>query len=172
MLTRKISVTLATSVYMQQLTMRKTSVIAFLLTAVFFNVLTGCKKDPAPSVSELIAKNWTLSKVEENSITVYTRGATNNIRDYSKFRFNLSSPPTATYADLDGVSSTGKYAVPTDTRLIISEMTPQLTTPDGGTPGTIEFTINSIDANNLVVTREGKSVKTGNTTNKYTFTNP
>lgn len=152
--------------------MRKTSVIALLLVTVFFSVLTGCKKEPAPSVSELIAKNWTLTKVEETNVTVYTRGATNNIRDYSKFRLNLSSPPTANYSDWDGVASTGKYTVPTDTRLVISDMNPQLTTSSGGTAGTIEFTINSIDANNLVITRVGTSIKTGGTTNKYTFTNP
>lgn len=148
--------------------MRKTSVIVLLLVTVFIGSLTGCKKESAQPVSELIAKNWTLSKVEENNVTVYTRGATGNVRDYSKFRFNLSSSPTANYADWDGVSTTGKYTVPTDTRLVLSDMTPQLT----GTNGTIEFTINSIDENNLKITRTTGSSKTGNTINIYTLTNP
>lgn len=165
----KISVTLATSVYMQQLTMRKTSVIVLLLATVLVGILAGCKKESPPPVSELIAKNWTASKVEENSVTVYNRSSTTaNIRDYSKFRLNLSSPPTANYTDWDGIQSTGKYSVPTDQRLVITDMTPQLT----GTNGTIEFTINSIDENNLKITRTAASPKTGNTINVYTLTSP
>lgn len=148
--------------------MRKTSVIVLLLATVFVGLVTGCKKPSAPPVSELIAKVWTVSKVEENGATVYTRGATGNIRDYSKFRLNLSSSPTANYADWDGVSTTGKYTLPTDTRLVLTDMTPQLT----GTNGTIEFTINSIDENNLKITRTTTSPKTGNSINIYTFTNP
>ncbi|UFH55465.1 hypothetical protein [Spirosoma sp. KNUC1025] len=148
--------------------MRKTSVSVLFSAIVFVGLLAGCKKESTPPVSELIAKVWTASKVEENNVTVYTKGATGNIRDYTKFSLDLSSAPTAKYTDYDGVQSTGKYSLPSDTRLSITDMNPQLT----GTNGTIEFTINSIDANNLKITRTTTSVKTGNTTNVYTLTSP
>ncbi|WP_420146982.1 hypothetical protein [Spirosoma sp.] len=146
--------------------MRKTSVIVLFSAIVLAGLLSGCKKDSAPPVSELIAKVWVPSKVEENNVTVYTRGATGNIRDYSKFIIDLSTAPTAKYTDYDGILSTGKYSVPTDTQLLITDMNPQLSE----TGGTLEFTINSIDENNLKITRTKGSVKTGNTVNVYTLT--
>lgn len=148
--------------------MRKTSGIALLLATAFVGLLTGCKKESAPPVSELIAKVWTVSKVEENNVTVYTRGGSGNIRDYSSFRLDLSSAPTAKYTEFDKNTFNGKYSVPTDQRLVLSDLNPSPT----GANGTVEFTINSIDANNLKITRTTTSPKTGNSTNVYTLTNP
>ena len=156
---------------MQQFTMRKTLVISLFSTLVLVGLLTNCKKPAAPPVSELIAKAWTVSKVEENGTTVYVRGNTNNFRDYSKFRLNLGAPPAVTYLDWDGIPAAGiigQYSLPSDTQLTLSNLTPQPT----GTTGTISFIINAIDENNLKITRTTISVKTGNTTNVYTLTNP
>ena len=149
--------------------MRKTFVITLLAALGFVGLLTGCKKSPPPPVSELIAKVWTASKVEENNVTFYTRGVANPVRDYSKFRLDLSKPPTVVYTEYDGTSVfTGQYSVPTDTRLVLSGLNPQ----PSGTNGTVEFTINSLDENNLKITRTTASVKTGNSINVYTLTNP
>lgn len=149
--------------------MRKTSAIALLLATVFLSSLTGCKKETTQPVSELIRKVWTVSKVEENNVTVYNRtGGTTNVRDYSKFRLDLSNPPTVTYTEYENSVFNGKYSLPTDQRLLFTDLTPQPT----GSNGTVEFTINSIDESNLKITRTTTSPKTGNTTNVYTLTSP
>lgn len=164
----KNSVTLATSVYMQHFTMRKTSLIAYLSATLFVGLLMGCKGDKTPPVSERIAKIWTARSVDENSVTVYTKGGASNVRDYSKFTLNLSSAPTVNYTEFDGNTFVGQYSVPTDTRLVLTNLSPS----PSGTNGSIEFTINSISDNELVITRTTTSQKTGGTINKYTLTTP
>ena len=129
--------------------------------------LLGCKKTPTPPVSELIAKVWTASKVEENNVTVYTRGATTQIRDYSKFKLDLSKPPAVSYTEYEGNTFVGQYAVPDDQTLNLTNLNPALS--DGPS---VSFTINAIDDNNLVITKTKGSLKTGGTVNKYTLTSP
>ncbi|WP_080059530.1 hypothetical protein [Spirosoma aerolatum] len=150
--------------------MRKTYFIGFFSVVSVFSLLMGCKGNKVAPVSERIAKIWTASKVDENSTTVYTKGATSNIRDYSKFSLDLSKAPTVVYKDYDGatVSFTGQYSLPDDNTLKLTNLNPAPT----GTNGTITFTINSIDDNNLKLTRTDVSQKTGGTTNVYTLTNP
>lgn len=148
--------------------MRTTHFTAFLSIVTLFTVLTGCGGKKVAPVSERIAKVWTASKVDENKVTVYTRGGTANVRNYATFKLDLSKAPTVQYTDWDGNTSVGKYAVPTDTQLILTEMTPQLT----GTNGTIEFKINSIEDNSLSLSRTSTSQKTGGTLNDYSLTNP
>lgn len=147
--------------------MRKTFVITLLAAVAFVGLVTGCKKPSPPPVSELIAKVWTASKVEANNVTVYTRGVANPVYDYSKFMLDLSKPPAVSYTEL-GSTFLGKYTVPTDTKLLLTDLNPQ----PSGTNGTIEFIINSLDENNLKITRTDNSVKTGNTKNTYTLTSP
>ena len=131
-------------------------------------LLPGCgKNDPAP-VSQRIAKVWTAQKVDENSATVYTKGVATNVRNYDKFRLDLSKAPTATLTDFDGNTFTGQYSVPSDTRLVLTGLTPSPT----GTNGTIEFTISNLSDNGVTLARTTASQKTGNTTNVYTLTNP
>jgi len=149
--------------------MRKTYSVAFLSVITLFSVLTACSSKKVAPVSERIAKAWTASKVDENSVTVYSRGATTNVRNYASFKLDLSSPPTVKYTEFDGNTFTGQYSVPTDTRLVLTNLNPA---PTGITNGTIEFTIDSIDDTNLKLTRTTASQKTGNTTNVYTLTNP
>ena len=153
---------------MQRLTMRKNPFLAFLSVVTLFSLLTGCGGSKAPPVSERIAKVWTARTIDENSQTVYTKGGTSNVRNYANFKLDLSTAPTVKYTEFDGNTFTGQYSVPTDTRLILTNLNPAPT----GTNGTIEFTIDGISDTELKLTRTTASQKTGNTTNKYTLSNP
>lgn len=148
--------------------MRKTTLITFLSVTVLVGLLMGCGGTKTPPVSERIAKVWSARTVDENSVTVYTKGGTSNVRDYAKFKLDLSAAPTVKYTEFDGNLFTGQYSVPSDTRLVLTNLNPSPT----GANGTVEFTINSISDTELVLTRTTASQKTGNTTNKYTLSNP
>ncbi len=148
--------------------MRKTSFLAFLSATTLLSALMGCGGNKVAPVSERIAKVWTANIVTENSQTFYTRGATNNVRNYASFKLDLATPPTVRYTEFDGNTFTGQYSVQNDNRLILTNLNPQPT----GSNGTIEFTIDSIDDTNLGLTRTSTSQKTGNSTNSYKLTNP
>ena len=148
--------------------MRKTHYIAFLSLVTLFGALMACGGNKIPPVSDRIAKVWTASKVDENKVTVYTKGGPTNVRNYASFKLDLSKAPTVQYTEFDGNTFVGKYSVPADNRLVLTDLTPSPT----GANGTIEFTINSIDDNTLSLSRTTASQKTGNTTNDYTLTNP
>ena len=149
--------------------MKKTYLPALFFLLALTTLFVGCKKTPVIPVSDRIAKAWTARKVDENSTTVYTKGGTNNVRPgYSNFRLDLSSKTSATLVDFDGNRFTGTWSVPTDTRLVLTGLTPQPT----GTNGTIEFTITTLGDNEVVLTRTAASQKTGGTINVYTLTNP
>ncbi|MBO0938657.1 hypothetical protein J2I47_19050 [Fibrella sp. HMF5335] len=115
-----------------------------------------------------MARSFTLRSVDENGVTVYTRGSANNIRPgYSKFLLDLSKPPMATYREFDANTFiASNWQVIDDKRLILSGLTPQ----PSGSNGTLEFTINSISATELVLTTATVSQKTGGLTNRYTLT--
>ena len=149
--------------------MRKTHYIAFLSLVTLLGALIGCSGSKPAPVSERIAKIWTASKVDENKLTVYTRGGTANVRNYTAFKLDLSQPPTVRFTEFDGNTFVGKYSLPSDTRLVLTDLNPS---PTGVTGATIEFTINSIDDNNLSLSRTTTSQKTGGTSNDYTLTNP
>ena len=148
--------------------MRKINSIAFFSIVTLFSLFMGCKGNKVAPVSERIAKVWTAAKVEENSTTVYTKGATNNIRNYTGFKLDLSAAPTVKYTEYDGNTFVGQYSVPDDNTLKLTNLNPSPT----GDNGSITFTINSIDDTNLKLTRTTASQKTGGTTNVYTLTNP
>lgn len=118
-------------------------------------------------VSDKVKKVWTAQIVNENTTLVYTKGATGNIRNYGAYRLDLSNPPAVSITDWDGLTSTGQYDLPSDTRLVLKNLNPQPT----GTNGTIEFTINSVADSQLNLTRSTSSPKTGGTTNQYVLTN-
>ncbi|GAB3323558.1 hypothetical protein GCM10027299_19890 [Larkinella ripae] len=148
--------------------MKKTTLIAFLTLGSFLAILTGCGKDKVKPMSERIAKNWSAQKVDENNVTVYTKGGTNNVKPlYSQFSLDLSNPPTVVFKQVDGFTSTGQYEVQGETKLILKNLSPAPT--DGPT---IEYTIGSATDNSLEITRSTTDRKTGGTTNKYTLSNP
>ncbi|MCX6213654.1 hypothetical protein [Spirosoma sp.] len=148
--------------------MRKIHYIAFLSVVTLISALIGCKSNKPAPVSERIAKAWSASKVDEGTVTVYTKGGTANVRNYGSFKLDLSQAPTVRYTEFDGNVFVGKYSVPSDNRLVLTDLTPSPT----GANGTIEFVINSIDDSSVTLTRTTTSQKTGNTTNVYTLTNP
>ncbi len=136
-----------------------------VLLAVNFMACGG--KQTAVPVSDKVKKVWTAQTVKENTTLVYTKGSTSNIRSYNAYRLDLSKPPAVTFTDWDGLTFTGQYDLPTDTRLVLKNLTPQ----PSGTGGTIEFTINSVGDSQLDLTRVTTSPKTGGSTNQYVLTN-
>ncbi|PWJ57004.1 hypothetical protein CLV98_109113 [Dyadobacter jejuensis] len=129
---------------------------------------SSCKKKVAP-ISERIAKAWLAQEVKYNNDVVFTRGGSNNIvLGYSNFRLTLSTvngENKVTYIEFDGNSFSGTWALDGDSKLTLSGLTPEPT----GTGGTISFTIDSIDDNQMVITRTTTSKKTGDTKNTYTL---
>ena len=151
--------------------MKKTATLGWALFSVLLvGILTGCTdhRNASPSVLAQIAQSFTLRSVDENGVTVYTRGSATNIRPgYSKFLLDLSKPPIATYREFDANTFTAaNWQVIDDKRLILSGLMPQ----PSGSNGTLEFTINSISATELVLTTATVSQKTGGLTNRYTLT--
>lgn len=102
-------------------------------------------------------KVWTARTVNENSTLVYTKGTTGNIRNYGAFRLDLSQPPAVSFTDYDGVTFTGQYELPTDTRLVLKGLSPAPTS----TGGTIEFTINAVGDSQLDLTPEHQQPQNG-----------
>jgi len=148
--------------------MKKNTVLAFFSALTLLGLLTGCGGKKVAPVQERIAKVWTAQKVDENTATVYTKGGTANVRDYARYRLDLSKAPTVTYTEFDGNTFTGQYSVPADDRLVLTTLTPAPT----GTNGTIEFKISNLNDNSVTLTRTTTSQKTGGSTNTYTLSNP
>ncbi|MCF2445234.1 hypothetical protein L0657_14795 [Dyadobacter sp. CY345] len=132
-------------------------------------VAAGCKKDSKKPVSERIAKTWTAETVKHGTTTVYTRGGAGNVQEgYSNFRLALSSTGTAAYTEFDKNTFNGTWALEGENTLVLSGLNPA----PSGTNGTIKFTISSLEDTKVVLTRIDASVKTGNTINQYTLSNP
>lgn len=146
--------------------MKRSTFIHFFALIAALTLFAGCGKDKTPPVSERIAKRWTATKVEESNTVVYTKGGATNVRPgYANFLLDLSSPSSVTLKEFEGSSFTGTWEVQGENRLILKGLTPQPT----NTNGTIEFTINSINDTELVLTRTTANQKTGGTINKYTL---
>ncbi|RYC70055.1 hypothetical protein EQG79_09295 [Spirosoma sordidisoli] len=130
--------------------------------------LPACSPQNVESRSDKLKRVWTAQTVKENSSLVYTKGGAGNIRNYDSFRLDLSSPPAVSFTDYEGSTFTGQYQLQTDTRLVLKGLSPIPTS----TSGTIEFTINAVNDNQLDLTRTTSSPKTGGSTNQYVLTNP
>ena len=140
------------------------SLMAALLMMV---VSISCQDHRAQPASRLVMKVFTARSVEENGVTVYTRGGTANIRPgYGTFRLDLSDANNVVLRDFDANSFRGEWLVPSNTQLTLVKLMPQPT----GTNGTIDFVINSVNDTELVLTRTMASQKAGGTTVKYTLT--
>ncbi|PSL29407.1 hypothetical protein CLV60_105249 [Dyadobacter jiangsuensis] len=131
----------------------------------------GCKKKVAP-VSERIAKAWTAESVKHGATVVYTRGGSGNIEAaYSGFRLTLTNSggtKTVSLTDVDGKTFTGNWDLEGDTKLVLTNLTPQPT----GSGGKLEFTISGLEDSRVILTRLSASPKTGGTINEYTLSNP
>ncbi len=139
---------------------------------IVFLGLFACKggSDKVPPVAERIQKTWAAQSVKESNGTVFTRGGANNAKPgYSSFRLELSSGNVVRFTDLDDVTVTGMWSVSADEKtLTLTGLTPQPT----GTNGSISFTIGSLTNTSLTIVRTSVSLKTGNTINEYSLTNP
>ncbi|MFT4031034.1 MAG: hypothetical protein QM669_01315 [Siphonobacter sp.] len=127
---------------------------------------TGCGKSKETPISEQIQKVWIPNIVKEGTTTVYTRGATSNIRAaYQYFKLDLSTAGKVTLTTVDQNSFTGTWALSSDnTTLTLSDLTPEPT----GTSGTIVYTVTGTPSSTqLHLTSTTADLKTGNTINDY-----
>ncbi|MPR34707.1 hypothetical protein [Salmonirosea aquatica] len=148
--------------------MKKFQPVIWSLVMAIGLLTVGCKKDPPP-LSERIAKSWSASTVREGSTVVYTVGGASNAKPgYANFKLVFNSSGSVTYTEFDGSTFTGQWELNGDNKLILKNLNPQPT----GTNGTIEFDITSFDDTMMTLTRTTSSVKTGNTINQYTLSNP
>ncbi|MFT7481248.1 MAG: hypothetical protein ACI8WW_000178 [Oceanospirillaceae bacterium] len=135
----------------------------FAVTAVF---VKGCK-EKIPPVSERVAKTWSARIVKHGSTIVFSRGNANNSSPgYANYSLNLASFPNVRLTEVEGTTFSGNYEVPSDTRLILNNLSPEPT----GTGGSLEYTIQSIaeDGSEMVIMGTAYA-KTGGTTNTYTL---
>lgn len=126
----------------------------------------GCRSKPIEPLN--VGKVWQARVVREGGTTVYTQGASGNIRPgYVSFRLDLSRPGKVALTDLDGRTSTGTWTVSTDNkRLILENMVPK----QSETIGTIEYYILVPPTDTeFQLQRTAQSRKTGNTVNDYTL---
>lgn len=151
--------------------MRKSYALLWCSVMILGLVAIGCK-DKVKPVSERIAKAWTAESVKHGATVVYTRGGSGNIEAaYSGFRLTLTNTggtKTVSLTDVDGKTFTGNWDLEGDTKLVLTNLTPQPT----GSGGKLEFTISGLEDSRVVLTRLSASPKTGNTINEYTLTNP
>ena len=132
--------------------------------------ISGCKKSGANKkpLSEVLRAIFFAQQVKHDNTIVYTKGAASNtVSGYSKFRMDLSSTSSVAFTDFDGTTFNGTYTLSSGS-LVLSGLTPQPT----GSGGTITFNVVSFQESpaQVVLTRAGSSVKTGNTKNEYTLT--
>ncbi len=133
--------------------------------------LSGCGGGTkAKPVSEILKAVFFAQQVKHGGTLVYTKGgAANTVSGYSKFRIDLTSASTVSFTDFDGNTFSGSYSLSADSKtLTFSNLTPVPT----GSGGTITFAIISFQESpaQVVLSRSGASVKTGNTVNEYTLT--
>lgn len=148
--------------------MKKFQPVIWSLIVAIGLLTVACKKDPPP-LSERIAKAWSASTVREGSTVVFTVGGASNAKPgYSGFKMVFNSSGAVTYTDFDGKTFMGQWELNGDKKLILKNLNPEPT----GTNGTIEFDITEFNDTKMILTRTTPSVKTGNTINQYTLSNP
>lgn len=140
-----------------------------LVTLLAFTLVfvSGCKEKIDP-VSKRIAKTWTARIVKHGSSVVYSRGNANNSNPgYANYSLNLASAPNVRLTEVEGTTFTGNYEVPSDTKLVLNNLSPEPT----GTSGVLEYTIQSITEDGTEMVIAGTAyAKTGGTVNTYTLT--
>ncbi|MCZ2474673.1 hypothetical protein G9H61_04410 [Aquirufa ecclesiirivi] len=135
----------------------KFSILAFYL------FLNGCKSDsvspsnptpvtPAPTVAEIIKKNWSANTVLWDGVSQFDKSSASNlIQGYNQYKLDLSNPSSLSIIECDGKKFTGKYSLSSDNqKLIISDLSGADGAPSG-TNGTVEFKVISTPTTNLLV---------------------
>ena len=143
--------------------------IFILLGFLVLAQLSGCKpKTTAKPLSEVLKAVFFAQQVKHDGTIVYTKGSiSNTVDNYKKLRIDLSSGTSVSFTDFDGNTFLGTYLI-TNNTLTFSGLTPVPT----GSGGTITFNVVSFveGPTQVVLSRSGSSVKTGNTSNEYTLT--
>lgn len=142
---------------------------AVLLASMVFSI--SCKTTAkAKPLSEIIRAVFFAQQVKHDNQIVYTKGAASNIVDnYKKLKIDLSSSGAVNFTDFDGNTFVGSYSLSTDSKtLTFTGLNPVPT----GSGGTLTFSVISFQESpaQVVLSRQGSSVKTGNTVNEYTLT--
>lgn len=143
----------------------KNSITKLLSIILLFTLIVSCNTKIKPA-SERVKKIWTAKVVVENTTTVFTAGATSNVKPgYSTYSLDLSAPPKVTLRDIDGGSYTGTYDVSVANKLSLKGLTPQPT----GTGGNLDFNMTIVSDTELKLVTTTAYPKTGNTNNTYTL---
>jgi hypothetical protein len=87
-----------------------------IITAIAFVFLIGCSKTdstPAKTKTEIITKTWNVQQLDGEigtlKVTAYTKGATNNIVDFSKFQFVFTADGKYTQTDQNSTKTNGTW---------------------------------------------------------------
>lgn len=147
--------------------MKKHLLSYFVLT--LLTVLLGCggSAETAQPLSDRIRQVWTINVAQENSVVVYSKNGTSNIKPgYAKYRLDLSDSQqkTVRLTEVDNTTFVGMWSLSTDnTRLLLSGLSPQPT----GT-NTIEYLIDgTVSETALNLARLTQNPKTGSTNSRY-----
>ncbi|MHA8055530.1 hypothetical protein VR611_06250 [Aquirufa nivalisilvae] len=146
-----------------------------LITLIIFSTFVGCKSEsvspanptpvtPAPTVAEIIKKNWNASTVLWDGVSQFDKTSSSNlIQGYNQYKLDLSNPSSLSITEFDGKKFTGKYSLSTDNqKLIFTELSGADGAPSG-TNGTIEYKISSTpSSNSLVLESTAPYVKASN----------
>ncbi len=145
--------------------------ILFLLVLCIASILqfSGCKPTTkAKPLSEVLRAVFYAQQVKHDNTIVYTKGAASNtVSGYSKLKLDLSGASAVSFTDFDGNTFNGTYSLSGNTLTLLG-----LTPVPTGSGGTLVFNVQSFQESpaQIVLSRSGTSVKTGNTTNEYTLT--
>jgi hypothetical protein len=98
----------------------------FYFCSLVFVLLTACKKDTAPTKTDLLARTWQADEaiIQQGAITLtaYKKGGSNNLADFSKFRLIFKKDGTFNSTDADGTAAQGTWKfVNNETQLEIKE---------------------------------------------------
>lgn len=149
--------------------MKLFALLSILATSIF--QFSGCaSKTKAKPVSEILKAVFFAQQVKHDNRVVYTKGAASNtVNGYSKLRMDFTSAGNVSFTDFDGNTFNGSYSLSTDSKsLTFTNLMPVPT----GSGGILSFSIISFQESpaQIVLSRLGASVKTGNTINEYTLT--
>lgn len=143
------------------------SLATVLVVAVLVSCGGGSKVKP---VSEILKAVFYAQQVKHDGAVVYTKGGASNKEDnYKRLKIDLSTGANVNFTDYDGNTFVGTYSLSADSKtLTFSGLNPVPT----GSGGTLVFTVVSSQESpaQVVLSRQGQSVKTGNTVNEYTLT--
>lgn len=138
----------------------------FIYISLCILLMSACKKDEAKPMSESIRRVWKAKKVKQNDFVVYEHGvASNAIPGYINFRLNLSDPSKVILIEFNDDRFNGEWELVGTQQLILSSLIPEPTFSGG----TINYSLQVVNEDEIILTQSTPSIKTGNTINEYTL---